>query len=96
MLQGRLYCGFTRGYHARWVDAYGIKELHVLEDVLRRKDPATMKAVANRIAGKIGWKPTGETPQEFLQAYYIGLRRHLERGLLFGRRRLDKFDRNRA
>ena len=20
MLQGRLYCGFTRGYHARWVD----------------------------------------------------------------------------
>src|SRR3546814_16708986 len=26
MLQGRLYCGFTRGYHARWVDAYGIKE----------------------------------------------------------------------
>ena len=26
MLQGRLYCGFTRGYQARWVDAYGIKE----------------------------------------------------------------------
>ena len=26
MLKGRLYCGFTRGYHARWVDAYGIKE----------------------------------------------------------------------
>src|SRR3546814_6598980 len=25
-LQGRLYGGFTRGYHARWVDAYGIKE----------------------------------------------------------------------
>ena len=78
------------------LDAYGIKELHVLEDVLRRRDAATMKAVANRIAGKIGWKPTGETPQEFLQAYYTGLRRHLERGLLFGRRRLDKFDRGRA
>ena len=26
MLQGRMYCGFTRGYHARWVDAYSIKE----------------------------------------------------------------------
>jgi alkanesulfonate monooxygenase SsuD/methylene tetrahydromethanopterin reductase-like flavin-dependent oxidoreductase (luciferase family) len=22
MLQGRLFCGFTRGYHARWVDSY--------------------------------------------------------------------------
>ena len=22
MLKGRLYVGFTRGYHARWVDAY--------------------------------------------------------------------------
>ncbi len=26
MLQGRMYCGFTRGYHARWVDAYAAKE----------------------------------------------------------------------
>jgi alkanesulfonate monooxygenase SsuD/methylene tetrahydromethanopterin reductase-like flavin-dependent oxidoreductase (luciferase family) len=26
MLKGRLYCGFTRGYHARWVDAYAAKE----------------------------------------------------------------------
>ncbi|HEY2398714.1 MAG TPA: LLM class flavin-dependent oxidoreductase [Steroidobacteraceae bacterium] len=25
MLKGRLYCGFTRGYHARWVDAYASK-----------------------------------------------------------------------
>lgn len=26
MLQGRLYVGFTRGYHARWVDSYAAKE----------------------------------------------------------------------
>lgn len=26
MLQGRLYCGFTRGYHARWVDSYAARE----------------------------------------------------------------------
>jgi alkanesulfonate monooxygenase SsuD/methylene tetrahydromethanopterin reductase-like flavin-dependent oxidoreductase (luciferase family) len=26
MLQGRMYCGFTRGYHARWVDSYAAKE----------------------------------------------------------------------
>lgn len=26
MLKGRLYCGFTRGYHARWVDSYAAKE----------------------------------------------------------------------
>jgi len=74
-------------------DAYGIKELHVLEEVLRQRDSATMTAVADRIGAKIGWVRGQEAPQVFLQAYYTGLRRHLERGLLFGRRRLDKFDR---
>src|SRR5215831_5365832 len=34
------------------VDVYGVKELSVLEDVLRRKDPATMSAVAARIRAK--------------------------------------------
>src|SRR5262249_26691057 len=35
------------------VDVYGVKELSVLEDVLRRKDEATMAAVAARIRGKL-------------------------------------------
>jgi uncharacterized RDD family membrane protein YckC len=78
---------FTR----QQLDAYGIRELTVLEDVLRRRHPETMRAVAERIKSKIGivtLLPDGE----FLFAYYKALRRHLEQHLLFGRRRRDKFD----
>ena len=73
------------------LDAYGIKELSILENVLRRRDPATMEAVAARIRKKIGYQlnvPDGE----FLSAYYIALRGRLETRLLFGRRRRDKYE----
>ena len=73
------------------LDAYGIKELNILENVLRRRDPATMEAVAARIRKKISYKlnvPDGE----FLSAYYIALRGRLETRLLFGRRRRDKHE----
>jgi uncharacterized RDD family membrane protein YckC len=73
------------------LEAYGVKELNVLEDVLRRRDPAVMKAVAERIQYKTG-APSFGSPQDFLQAYYKELRRHLESRLLFGRRRRDKYD----
>ncbi|HZZ90429.1 MAG TPA: RDD family protein [Caulobacteraceae bacterium] len=73
--------------------AYGIKELHVLEDVLRRKDPKTLAAVAERIRTKIAWRAQpGETDTAFLAAYYAALRGRLETRLLFGHRRKDKFD----
>jgi uncharacterized RDD family membrane protein YckC len=73
--------------------AYGIKELHVLEDVLRRKDVKTMGAVADRIRAKIGWRTLpGESDAAFLSAYYAALRGRLETRLLFGHRRVDKFD----
>jgi hypothetical protein len=73
--------------------AYGVKELHVLEDVLRRRDKKTMAAVAERIRAKIAWAPVeGETDAAFLSAYYGALRARLETQLLFGRRRKDKFD----
>jgi len=76
------------------VDAYGIKELQVLEEVLRLRDAPTMKEVAARIRGKIGWTPgPAERDGEFLEAYYAALRRRLEAQLLFGRRRADKHDR---
>jgi len=78
-------------FSAEALDAYGVKELTVLEDVLRRRDPATMKAVAERIQYKTGARPFG-SPLEFLQAYYKALRLHLESRLLFGRRRRDKYD----
>lgn len=73
------------------LDAYGIKELNILENVLRRRDPETMEAVAKRIRKKIGFHtPVAES--EFLSAYYIALRGRLETRLLFGRRRRDKYE----
>jgi uncharacterized RDD family membrane protein YckC len=73
------------------LEAYGVKELNVLEDVIRKKDPEVIRAVAQRIRAKIG-VPARELDMEFLQAYYAALRRHLEQRLLFGKRRRDKFD----
>ena len=73
------------------LNAYGIKELEVLEEVLRRRDPAVIKAVAERIRSKIG-VAAHEPDLDFLLAYYKALRAHLEWRLVFGRRRRDKFD----
>ena len=70
---------------------YGIKELHVLEDVLRAKDAQAMAAVAERIRAKIGRAARpGESDLAFLEAYYAALRKRLEGGLLFGVRKADK------
>ena len=82
---------FTQGQ----LDAYGVKELHVLEDVLRRFDARTVKAVADRIRTKIDWpKDSRDSDGDFLDAYYRALRGRLETRLLFGKRRIDKFDRD--
>ena len=75
------------------VDAYGVKELHVLEDVLRRNHLPTVTAVAQRIRAKIGWtRGADEADWAFLDAYYAALRRRLETRMLLGKRRRDKFD----
>ena len=75
------------------LDAYGVMELQVLEDVLRKMDRKTMNAVAVRIRAKIAWiAAADETDFDFLSAYYAGLRQRLEQRLLFGHRRRDKFD----
>lgn len=75
------------------LDAYGIKELHVLEDVIRAADRKAMAEVATRIRAKIAWDgPTDIADRTFLNAYYAALRGWLESRLLFGRRRKDKFD----
>lgn len=74
------------------LDAYGVKELHVLEDVLRGRDAKTMRAVADRIKRRIGWTEPSGPDADFLAAYYAGLRGRLEQRLLFGKRKADKFD----
>lgn len=76
------------------LDVYGEKELQVLEQVLRVGDRAALADVARRIRRKIDWTgPIDVSDQAFLSAYYAALRGRLEAGLLFGRRRRDKFDR---
>ncbi|HCB74635.1 MAG TPA: RDD family protein, partial [Sphingomonas bacterium] len=73
------------------LEVYGQYELQRLEDVLRRGEAGAMAAVADAIRAKIGrYDEPGD--QAFLDAYYRALRRHLERRLLFGRRKRDKFD----
>ncbi len=80
------------------LDAYGIRELQVLEDILRRsenqRDDRTLADVSYRIRRKIGWKedPFFRDDTRFLQDYYTALRRRLEQGLLFGERRETKHD----
>lgn len=74
------------------LDAYGVKELQVLEAVLRGNERKTLAAVAQRIQAKIGWTGGFVPDRAFLTAYYGGLRGRLEGRLLFGHRRRDKHD----
>lgn len=74
------------------LDAYGVYELQTLEGVLRLAQPETMRVVAETIRNKIGYWGPGDD-WEFLSAYYAAARAHMERGLLFGKRRENKFDR---
>ncbi|WP_119299566.1 RDD family protein [Dongia deserti] len=85
------------------LEHYGIYELQTLEAVLRRDDvhaSQTRREIAERIRKKIGW--TEEQAgwdlrydglvTEFLQAFYVAQRAHLEHKMLFGKRRRDKHD----
>lgn len=75
------------------LETYGAKELYVLETVLRQRDRKTMRAVADRIATKIGWqRGFDDRDEDFLSAYYAALRGRLEQRLLMGVRRRDKHD----
>lgn len=69
---------------------YGIYELQELERVLRIREPRAMREVADAIRGKIG-RPVAEEDDVFLLCYYRQLKARLERGLLFGKRREDKY-----
>jgi uncharacterized RDD family membrane protein YckC len=80
-------------FSAAQLDAYGIAELHKLEEVLRRDDYFAMKAVAETIGRKIGATVEPVDSKAFLTAYYGELRAHLERKLLLGNRKADKYAR---
>lgn len=69
---------------------YGIFELQELERVLRGRDPRATRDVADTIRAKIG-RPVAEEDDVFLLSYYRQLKARLERKLLFGKRREDKY-----
>lgn len=74
------------------LDAYGIAELHKLEEVLRGNNDAALDTVADTIGRKIGMERRSHHARPFLTAYYTELRSHLERKLLLGKRRATKHD----
>jgi uncharacterized RDD family membrane protein YckC len=73
------------------LDAYGIYELQTLEKVLREGNPDSLATVSWTIRNKLGY---GDVAGDlgFLEAYYEALRLRLERKLLFGHRRANKYE----
>jgi uncharacterized RDD family membrane protein YckC len=80
------------GFTPEQLDVYGVFELQTLERVLRNAQPDTIRQVAATIRHKISHAQASDD-HAFLSAYYAAARAHMERGLLFGRRRKNKFDR---
>lgn len=74
------------------LDVYGVFELQTLERVLRDAPADAVANVAATIRRKIGYADDGGPDYPFLSAYYNAARARMERGLLFGRRRADKYD----
>ena len=79
------------------LEIYGIEELGVLEEVLRRPPSAEhdhlLARLAETIQRKVGWQPPpGQPyhPERFLRAFYAAQRQRLEQGLLVGKRRERK------
>ncbi|MEJ8308246.1 RDD family protein [Agrobacterium larrymoorei] len=79
------------------LDIYGSYELQTLEDLLR--DPGTrlrdkqVTEIAQAITKKIGYREAVTPGKEldFLNAFYVAQREHLETLRLFGKRRENKF-----
>lgn len=80
-----------RSFSDAALDLYGIYELQTLEDVVRSGRPAAIATVAATIRGKAGMVDDGDD-LGFLTDYYVALCARLERGVILGRRRADKFD----
>jgi uncharacterized RDD family membrane protein YckC len=72
------------------LNLYGVYELQMLEDVLRKENPDAVATVARTIRAKAGLRDDGDD-YGFLSDYYSALCGHLEAGLMIGRRRENKF-----
>lgn len=79
-----------RAFPREVLDFYGVYELQMLEDVLRKENPEAVATVARTIRAKAGMSDDGDD-YGFLSDYYSALCAHLEAGLMVGRRRENKF-----
>lgn len=84
--------GPTYSFTEAQLDVYGVFELQTLEQVLRDARIEAVAPVAATIRRKIGVADDGHGDFVFLNAYYNAARARMERGLLFGKRKLDKYD----
>lgn len=73
------------------LEVYGEYEIQRLEKALHNDDPDAITTIAGIVRRKIG-RPDRGDDRAFLAAYYAAARLHLERRLLFGQRKRDKFD----
>ena len=80
-----------RTFSEAQLDLYGVFELQTLEGVLRDGREDAIAAVAWTIRNKAGIEDDGDD-YGFLSDYYAALCVRLERGLLVGRRRENKFE----
>lgn len=86
-------------FSQKQLDHYGEKELETLAELIRKADEqkatlADLQVVAVTIAQKIGFGgpvPHSE-PERFLRSFYKQQRAHLERKLIYGKRKASKFD----
>ncbi len=78
------------------LDLYGIRELHLLEEMLRQppspSDQELLDLICRKIITKIGWpQPASAVASEaFLHAFYAAQRGRLEHKLLLGKRQEHK------
>ncbi|HEU0135297.1 MAG TPA: RDD family protein, partial [Allosphingosinicella sp.] len=77
------------------LNLYGVYELQTLEDVLRGGRDDAIATVARTIRDKAGIAEWSDD-REFLSDYYAALCARLERGLMVGRRRENKFEQSLA
>jgi uncharacterized RDD family membrane protein YckC len=83
-------------FSAEQLDHYGIRELQVLESLLRNapgfRSAGMLEEVARRVRRKIGLPESapGVDPRDFLTAFYKAQRARLEHKMLFGIRQEEK------
>jgi len=74
------------------LDLYGIRELQVLEEILRRSFPEQelLRQITERIVNKTGWGGEVQGYRSFLEDFYAAQRAQLESKMLMGERREEK------